>query len=84
MMHLCVLNVESLLSPLKIEDSSYDPNLLKKQLSVLQDGDDFDCPACLYHSPPLLLWSAENASPLDECLCTHRPFEMASFTGNFQ
>lgn len=47
---LCPSNVELLLSSLKIEDASCDPNLLKKLLSVLQAGDDFDCPVCL--SPP--------------------------------
>lgn len=43
--------MESLFSSFKLEDASGDPNLLKKLLSVLQAGDDFDCPVCL--SPPL-------------------------------
>lgn len=47
---LCPSDVELLLSSLKIEDASCDPILLKKLLSVLQAGDDFDCPVCL--SPP--------------------------------
>lgn len=40
----------ALFSSFKLEDASGDPNLLKKLLSVLQAGDDFDCPVCL--SPP--------------------------------
>jgi len=47
---LCPSDVESLFSSFKLEDASGDPNLLKKLLSVLQAGDDFDCPVCL--SPP--------------------------------
>ena len=46
----CPSNVELLLSSLKIEDASCDPNLLKKLLLLLQARDDFDCLVCL--SPP--------------------------------
>nr|ATG70975.1 DNA/RNA helicase protein [Cupressus duclouxiana] len=47
---LCPSDVELLISSLKLEDASSNPDLLKKLLSILQDGDDFDCPVCL--SPP--------------------------------
>eukprot|EP01018_Ginkgo_biloba_P028525 Gb_13232 [translate_table: standard] len=47
---LCPPDVKSLVSSLNIEDVSSNPDLLKKLLSILQDGDDFDCPVCL--SPP--------------------------------
>nr|ATG70976.1 DNA/RNA helicase protein [Callitropsis funebris] len=47
---LCPSDVELLISSLKLEDASSNPDLLKKLLLILQDGDDFDCPVCL--SPP--------------------------------
>nr|ATG70983.1 DNA/RNA helicase protein [Juniperus flaccida] len=47
---LCPSDIELLISSLKLEDASSNPDLLKKLLSILQDGDDFDCPVCL--SPP--------------------------------
>ncbi|KAH9316639.1 hypothetical protein KI387_025266 [Taxus chinensis] len=47
---LCPSDVESLMISLQMEDASSNPDLLKKLLSILQDGDDFDCPVCL--SPP--------------------------------
>ncbi|KAF8398205.1 hypothetical protein HHK36_017131 [Tetracentron sinense] len=34
----------------KLADVSSNPELLKKMVSILQDGDDFDCPICI--SPP--------------------------------
>lgn len=37
-------------SSTNIEDVSNNPELLKKLVAVLQDGEDFDCPICL--SPP--------------------------------
>nr|ATG70978.1 DNA/RNA helicase protein [Cupressus sempervirens] len=47
---LCPSDIELLISSLKLEDASSNPDLLKKLLLILQDGDDFDCPVCL--SPP--------------------------------
>ncbi|OMP07801.1 SNF2-related protein [Corchorus olitorius] len=35
----------------KVEDVSNKPELLKKMLAMLQDGEDFDCPICI--SPPI-------------------------------
>ncbi|KAI3993959.1 hypothetical protein MKX01_002972 [Papaver californicum] len=39
-----------LLPSYNIEDVSSNPELLQKLVSILQDGDDFDCPICI--SPP--------------------------------
>ncbi|XP_059668298.1 putative SWI/SNF-related matrix-associated actin-dependent regulator of chromatin subfamily A member 3-like 1 [Cornus florida] len=47
---LCPSDIRSLLPPNNIEDVSNNPELLKKMVSVLQDGEDFDCPICI--SPP--------------------------------
>lgn len=47
---LCPSDIRSLLPSSSIEDVSSNPELLTKMLSILQDGDDFDCPVCL--SPP--------------------------------
>ncbi|RZC77727.1 hypothetical protein C5167_002126 [Papaver somniferum] len=41
---------EELLPSYNIEDVSSNPELLQKLVSILQDGDDFDCPICI--SPP--------------------------------
>ncbi|KAK9091059.1 hypothetical protein Sjap_024236 [Stephania japonica] len=50
-MALCPSDIKSMLSAFKIGDASNKPELLEKILSVLQDGDDFDCPICI--SPPV-------------------------------
>ncbi|KAK8960712.1 hypothetical protein KSP40_PGU007514 [Platanthera guangdongensis] len=47
---LCPSDLKSLLSSNSLEDVSKNPELLKKLASMLEDGDDFDCPVCL--SPP--------------------------------
>lgn len=47
---LCPSDLKSLLPSDIIEDVSNNPDLLKKMVSVLQDGEDFDCPICI--SPP--------------------------------
>ncbi|KAA8517345.1 hypothetical protein F0562_017649 [Nyssa sinensis] len=47
---LCPSDLRSLLPSNNIEDVSNKPELLKKVVSVLQDGEDFDCPICI--SPP--------------------------------
>ncbi|KAK9290755.1 hypothetical protein L1049_008931 [Liquidambar formosana] len=47
---LCPPDLRSLLLSDSIEDVSDNPELLKKMVSVLQDGEDFDCPICI--SPP--------------------------------
>ncbi|KAH0972812.1 hypothetical protein GBA52_024968 [Prunus armeniaca] len=47
---LCPSDLKSLLPSNTIEDVSKNPELLKKMLEVLQDGEDFDCPICI--SPP--------------------------------
>ncbi|KAK4481770.1 hypothetical protein RD792_012681 [Penstemon davidsonii] len=47
---LCPSDIKALLPPCKIEDVKNNPTLLEKLLSVLQDGEDFDCPICI--SPP--------------------------------
>ncbi|PKA58989.1 Putative SWI/SNF-related matrix-associated actin-dependent regulator of chromatin subfamily A member 3-like 1 [Apostasia shenzhenica] len=47
---LCPSDLKLLLSSDIIEDVSNNPDLLNKLSSMLQDGDDFDCPVCL--SPP--------------------------------
>ncbi|KAL2501955.1 DNA/RNA helicase protein [Forsythia ovata] len=49
-MALCPSDLKALLPSSKIEDVKNNPTLLEKLLSVLQDGDDFDCPICI--SPP--------------------------------
>ncbi|KAM7256471.1 hypothetical protein ACFE04_012212 [Oxalis oulophora] len=43
---LCPSDLKSLL-PANIEDVSNNPDLLKKLVAVLQDGEDFDCPICI-------------------------------------
>ncbi|CAN6206263.1 unnamed protein product [Urochloa humidicola] len=47
---LCPLDVKSWLPSNSLEDVSQNPELLKKLASLVDDGDDFDCPICL--SPP--------------------------------
>ncbi|GAB4851777.1 hypothetical protein Ancab_031177 [Ancistrocladus abbreviatus] len=47
---LCPHDIKSLLPSNNIEDVSNNPELLEKMVSVLQDGEDFDCPICI--SPP--------------------------------
>ncbi|XP_073016487.1 putative SWI/SNF-related matrix-associated actin-dependent regulator of chromatin subfamily A member 3-like 1 isoform X1 [Primulina eburnea] len=47
---LCPSDLRALIPPGKIEDVKNNPRLLQKLLSVLQDGEDFDCPICI--SPP--------------------------------
>ncbi|CAL5061353.1 unnamed protein product [Urochloa decumbens] len=47
---LCPLDVKSWLPSNSLEDVSKTPELLKKLASLVDDGDDFDCPICL--SPP--------------------------------
>ncbi|CAN6185234.1 unnamed protein product [Urochloa humidicola] len=48
---LCPLDVKSWLPSNSLEDVSKNPELLKKlAASLVDDGDDFDCPICL--SPP--------------------------------
>lgn len=47
---LCPPNLKSLFPSDCIEDVSNNPELLKKMVSMLQDGEDFDCPICI--SPP--------------------------------
>lgn len=47
---LCPSDLRSLLLSNNIEDVSNNPELLKKMVLVLQDGEDFDCPICI--SPP--------------------------------
>ncbi|KAL2480789.1 DNA/RNA helicase protein [Abeliophyllum distichum] len=49
-MALCPSDLKALLPSSKIEDVKNNPTLLEKLLSVLQDGEDFDCPICI--SPP--------------------------------
>ncbi|XP_042482056.1 putative SWI/SNF-related matrix-associated actin-dependent regulator of chromatin subfamily A member 3-like 1 [Macadamia integrifolia] len=44
-------DMNSLLLSNSIEDVSNNPELLKKMVTLLQDGDDFDCPICI--SPPI-------------------------------
>ncbi|KAK1575175.1 hypothetical protein Q3G72_003205 [Acer saccharum] len=43
-------DVRSILPSYNIEDASNNPDLLKKLVAALQDGEDFDCPICI--SPP--------------------------------
>ncbi|KAL2228148.1 UNVERIFIED_CONTAM: chromatin subfamily A member 3-like 1 [Sesamum indicum] len=47
---LCPADLRALLPPSQLEDVKNNPALLQKLLSVLQDGEDFDCPICI--SPP--------------------------------
>ncbi|KAL6841779.1 hypothetical protein ACP4OV_028291 [Aristida adscensionis] len=47
---LCPLDMKSWLPASSLEDVSKNPELLKKLASLVDDGDDFDCPICL--SPP--------------------------------
>ncbi|GAV79907.1 SNF2_N domain-containing protein/Helicase_C domain-containing protein/HIRAN domain-containing protein/zf-C3HC4_2 domain-containing protein, partial [Cephalotus follicularis] len=47
---LCPSDLRSLLFSSNLEDVSNNPELLKKLVAVLQDGEDFDCPICI--SPP--------------------------------
>ncbi|KAJ6797573.1 putative SWI/SNF-related matrix-associated actin-dependent regulator of chromatin subfamily A member 3-like 1 [Iris pallida] len=47
---LCPSDIKSLLSSTSLEDVSTNPELLRKLGSMIEDGDDFDCPVCL--SPP--------------------------------
>ncbi|XP_072975631.1 putative SWI/SNF-related matrix-associated actin-dependent regulator of chromatin subfamily A member 3-like 1 [Typha angustifolia] len=47
---LCPSDITSLLPSNHLEDVSKNPELLKKLASLVEDGDDFDCPVCL--SPP--------------------------------
>ncbi|THU47484.1 hypothetical protein C4D60_Mb09t16010 [Musa balbisiana] len=48
---LCPSDIKSFLPSNALEDVSQNPELLKKLASLVEDGDDFDCPVCL--SPPL-------------------------------
>lgn len=47
---LCPHDIKSLLPEDNVIDVSKNPELLEKMVSLLQDGDDFDCPICI--SPP--------------------------------
>ncbi|KAL6657069.1 hypothetical protein ACP70R_004849 [Stipagrostis hirtigluma subsp. patula] len=47
---LCPLDMKSWLPASSLGDVSTNPELLKKLASLVDDGDDFDCPICL--SPP--------------------------------
>lgn len=47
---LCPPDLRASLPSSNIEDVSNNPELLKKLISVVQDGEDFDCPICI--SPP--------------------------------
>lgn len=47
---LCPLDMKAWLPGSSLEDVSKNPELLKKLASLVDDGDDFDCPICL--SPP--------------------------------
>ncbi|KAG8367814.1 hypothetical protein BUALT_Bualt16G0111800 [Buddleja alternifolia] len=49
-LNLCPADLRALFPPSQIEDVKNNPILLTKLLSVLQDGEDFDCPICI--SPP--------------------------------
>ncbi|XAR69506.1 DNA helicase [Bertholletia excelsa] len=44
---LCPSDLKSLFSTDNIEDVSNNPELLKKMVSLLQDGEDLDCPICI-------------------------------------
>jgi len=47
---LCPLDMKSWFPTSSIEDVAINPELLKKLASLVDDGEDFDCPICL--SPP--------------------------------
>ncbi|KAK2981079.1 hypothetical protein RJ640_012034 [Escallonia rubra] len=47
---LCPSDLRASIPSSNIEDVSNNPELLKKMVSILQDGEDFDCPICI--SPP--------------------------------
>lgn len=47
---LCPSDLRASLSSYSFEDASNNPELLKKLVLLLQDGEDLDCPICL--SPP--------------------------------
>uniref|UniRef100_A0ACD5UJU7 Uncharacterized protein n=1 Tax=Avena sativa TaxID=4498 RepID=A0ACD5UJU7_AVESA len=47
---LCPLDMKSWFPTSSIEDVANNPELLKKLASLVDDGEDFDCPICL--SPP--------------------------------
>ncbi|XP_057983425.1 putative SWI/SNF-related matrix-associated actin-dependent regulator of chromatin subfamily A member 3-like 1 [Malania oleifera] len=44
---LCPSDLKSLVASNNIEDVSNNPELLKKMVLMLQDGEDFDCPICI-------------------------------------
>ncbi|XP_022743331.1 putative SWI/SNF-related matrix-associated actin-dependent regulator of chromatin subfamily A member 3-like 1 [Durio zibethinus] len=44
-------DLKALFPSSNIEDVSNNPELLKKMVAMLQDGEDFDCPICI--SPPI-------------------------------
>ncbi|XP_010909058.1 putative SWI/SNF-related matrix-associated actin-dependent regulator of chromatin subfamily A member 3-like 1 [Elaeis guineensis] len=50
-MALCPSDIKSFLPSDTLEDVTRNPELLKKLASLVEDGDDFDCPVCL--SPPI-------------------------------
>ncbi|XP_030463667.2 putative SWI/SNF-related matrix-associated actin-dependent regulator of chromatin subfamily A member 3-like 1 [Syzygium oleosum] len=54
-MALCPPDLKSLLPSNNIEDVSNNPELLKKLVAVLQDGEDFDCPICISPSTDLII-----------------------------
>lgn len=47
---LCPSDIKLLFPSTILEDVSKNPELLRKLASIVEDGDDFDCPVCL--SPP--------------------------------
>lgn len=47
---LCPSDLQALFASNNLEDVSNNPELLKKMVSQLQDGEDLDCPICI--SPP--------------------------------
>ncbi|KAK2981077.1 hypothetical protein RJ640_012032, partial [Escallonia rubra] len=44
---LCPSDLRASILSSNIEDVSNNPELLKKMVSILQDGEDFDCPICI-------------------------------------
>lgn len=44
---LCPTDLFASLSPSNIEDLTNNPELLKKMVAMLEDGEDFDCPICI-------------------------------------
>lgn len=54
-MALCPPDLKSLLPSDNIEDVSNNPELLKKLVAVLQDGEDFDCPICISPCTDLII-----------------------------